>query len=267
MLATARADGTLTFRLRIRGRVSTKYVPPGAELARRRGAAEGGAGRVCAVCAPRPRTLRRGGAPAVLAHRRRRRGPLRFASCRYARCDALCGGMRGGGAGARRTKLEDGFADSVQSWLRTAESLRRVLYARGRPAVCSRGLVAAAHGLSGEPEGVGRLRTSDAALCRALCRFRTAAAACGHGGRAAAAGAQDVRVCRRIRSPFLGSPQLALQEISSSPKPTAPAPKGSRRQHKGGSRSLPHSHQRRHLDLSGCCDMRGQMLMILVQPA
>ncbi len=66
---------------------------------------------------------------------------LHFASCRYARCDALCGGMRGGGAGARRTKLEDGFADSVQSWLRTAESLRRVLYARGRPAVCSRGLV------------------------------------------------------------------------------------------------------------------------------
>ncbi len=128
---------------------------------------------------------------------------LHFASCRYARCDALCGGMRGGGAGARRTKLEDGFADSVQSWLRTAESLRRVLYARGRPAVCSRGLVAAAHGLSGEPEGVGRLRTSDAASCRARCQFRTAVAACGHGRRAAAAGGQYIRVCRRIRSPFL----------------------------------------------------------------
>ena len=46
----------------------------GAHLARRRGAAAGGVGRVCAVCAPRPRTLRRGGAPAALAHRRRRRG-------------------------------------------------------------------------------------------------------------------------------------------------------------------------------------------------
>ena len=55
--------------------------------------------------------------------------------------------------------------------------------------------------------------------------------------------------------------QLALQEIPFSPKPRPPAPKGSRRQHKGGSRPLPHSHQRRYLDLSGCCDMRGQMLM------
>jgi len=58
--------------------------------------------------------------------------------------------------------------------------------------------------------------------------------------------------------------QLALQEISFSPKPRAPAPKGSRRQHKGGSRPLPHSHQRRHLDLSGCCDMRGKMLLRVV---
>ena len=91
------------------------------------------------------------------------------------------------------------------AWRRkqAAESPGRVLYAPGRPAVCKRGLLPAARGLSGEPEGVGRLRMNDAALCRALCRFRTAAAACGPGGRAAAAGAQDVRVCRRIRFPFL----------------------------------------------------------------
>ena len=42
------------------------------------------------------------------------------------------------------------------------------------------------------------------------------------------------------------------------PKPRAPAPKGSHRRRKVGSRPLPHSHQRRHLDLSGCCDMRGK---------
>ena len=78
---------------------------------------------------------------------------------------------------------------------RAAESPGRVLCAPGRPDVCKRGLLPAAHGLSGEPDGVGRLRMNDAALCRALCRFRTAAAACGHGGRAAAAGAQDARVC------------------------------------------------------------------------
>ena len=58
--------------------------------------------------------------------------------------------------------------------------------------------------------------------------------------------------------------QLALQEISFSPKPRAPAPKGSRRQHKGGSRPLPHSHQRRYLDLSGCCGMRGQNVVTRV---
>ena len=58
--------------------------------------------------------------------------------------------------------------------------------------------------------------------------------------------------------------QLALQEISLSPNQIAPAPKGSRRQHKGGSRPLPHSHQRRHLDLSGCCDMRGQNVVTRV---
>ena len=55
--------------------------------------------------------------------------------------------------------------------------------------------------------------------------------------------------------------QLALQEISFSPKPRAPAPKGSHRRRKVGSRPLPHRHQRRYLDLSGCCGMRGQMLL------
>ena len=60
----------------------------GAHLARRRGAAAGGVGRVCAVCAPRPRTLRRGGAPAALAHRRGRRGraALRPLAVRPLRC-------------------------------------------------------------------------------------------------------------------------------------------------------------------------------------
>ena len=46
-----------------------------------------------------------------------------------------------------------------------------------------------------------------------------------------------------------------------SPKPRAPAPKGSHRRRKVGSRPLPHSHQRQHLDLSGCCDMRGQNVL------
>ena len=74
---------------------------------------------------------------------------------------------------------------------------------RARPPGRLQARAPAARGLSGEPEGVGRLRTSDAALCWALCHFRAAVAACGHGGRAAAAGGQHTRVCRRIRCPFL----------------------------------------------------------------
>ena len=97
----------------------------------------------------------------------------------------------------------DTCADPARRRQRAAESSERVLCAPGRPAVCKRGLLPAARGLSGEPEGVGRLRTSDAALCRALCHFRAAVAVCGHGGRAAAAGGQHTRVCRRIRCPFL----------------------------------------------------------------
>ena len=99
VLAAAGADGALVLIAADPARrPHSKYVPPGAELARRRGAAEGGAGRVCAVGTPRPRTLRRGGAPAALAHRRGRRAALRFARWRYARCDALCGRHSGGGA-------------------------------------------------------------------------------------------------------------------------------------------------------------------------
>ena len=83
----------------------------GAHLARRRGAAAGGVGRVCAVCAPRPRTLRRAGAPAALAHRRRRRGraalrplpvrPLRCAVPRHAR---------------RRRPVRGGQGSTTASW-------------------------------------------------------------------------------------------------------------------------------------------------------
>ena len=94
-------------------------------------------------------------------------------------------------------------ADSPRRRQWSAESSEGVIYAPGRPAVCKRGLLPAARGLSGEPEGVGRLRTSGAALCRALCHFRAAVAACGNGGRAAAAGGQHTRVCRRIRCPVL----------------------------------------------------------------
>ena len=49
-----------------------------------------------------------------------------------------------------------------------------------------------------------------------------------------------------------------------SPKPTAPAPQGSHRRRKVGSRPLPHRHQRRYLDLSGCCGMRGQNVVARV---
>ena len=113
-----------------------------------------------------------------------------------------------------------------------AESPGRVLYAPGRPAVCKRGLLPAARGLSGEPEGVGRLRTSDAALCRALWHFRAAVAVCGHGGRAAAVGGQHTRVCRRIRCPFLvlcaGCPRdiLIPQAKSARSQRITPPPQG-----------------------------------------
>ena len=49
-----------------------------------------------------------------------------------------------------------------------------------------------------------------------------------------------------------------------SPKPRAPAPKGSHRRRKVGSRPLPHRHQRWSLDLSGCCSMRGQNVVVRV---
>ena len=89
VLAAAGADGALVLIAADPGaRPHAKYVPPGADLARRRGAAEGGAGRVCAVGTPRPRTLRRGGAPAALAHRHRRwgRAALRPLAVRPLRC-------------------------------------------------------------------------------------------------------------------------------------------------------------------------------------
>ena len=52
-----------------------KYVPPGAALVRRRTAAEGGVGRVCAACALGLHALRPGGELVVLAQRYRWREP------------------------------------------------------------------------------------------------------------------------------------------------------------------------------------------------
>ena len=98
-LATGRADGALTFRLRMRGRVSTRNTclrapsSPGA-VEPRRAALEGFAPSARRARAPsaeaapplRSRTGADGGAA------------LRFARWRYARCDALCGRHSGGGA-------------------------------------------------------------------------------------------------------------------------------------------------------------------------
>ena len=127
--------------------------------------------------------------------------------------------------GARRAGLNEGFVDPVRSRQRAGGISERVLNARGRPAVCKRRLVAAARGPQTTPGSVGRLRTNGAAVWRALGQFGTAVATGGHGGRAAASGGKHTCVCRRTRSPFLVRAYwLALQEISSSPKPTAPAP-------------------------------------------
>ena len=169
----------------------------------RRGAAGRESGKVRAGNLPRLRAPRAGAAlaaplrkripplcPALVQLTNDRCNPVRRLQPRR-RCLQRVGRRRGGTC-----------VDSPRRRQRTAESSEGVLYARGRPAVCKRGLLPAARGLSGEPEGVGRLRMNDAALCRALCRFRTAAVDRGHGGRAAAGG-QHTRVCRRIRSPFL----------------------------------------------------------------
>jgi len=112
VLAAAGADGALVLIAADPARrPHSKYVPPGAELARRRGAAEGGAGRVCAVGTPRPRTLRRGGAPAALAHRHRRRGraALRPLPVRRLRC-AVWWHAR------RRRQVRGGQGSTTASW-------------------------------------------------------------------------------------------------------------------------------------------------------
>ena len=112
VLAAAGADGALVLIAADPARrPHSKYVPPGAELARRRGAAEGGAGRVCAVGTPRPRTLRRGGAPAALAHRRGRRGraALRPLAVRPLRCVVRA-------AQRRRRLRRGGQGSTTASW-------------------------------------------------------------------------------------------------------------------------------------------------------
>ena len=218
-LATVRADGALTFRLRIRSASARGNTWPEAPSAPgagepRRAALEGFAPSVrrahapCAEAAPplRSRTDTGGGAA------------LRFARCRYADCDALCGGTRGGGARcaagrAQRRRLRGPCPKPAAGW----------------------------RDLGARPQRARPPRREDCCIGReAHLRLTT----------------HQVPLSRLAHVD-----QLALQEISFSPKPRPPAPKGSRRQHKGGSRPLPHSHQRRYLDLSGCCDMRGQMLM------
>ena len=202
--ATARADGVLTFRLRIRACFAARNTrlsgsAPRAAWSRGAWIWEGPRGEPAAP--PHPAggcCARRASAHAHPAAVPRPcpadQRPLQSGAQAAAAAQLPPTGRR------RRGSI---CADPARRRQRAAESSERVLCAPGRPAVCKRRLLPAVRGLSGEPEGVGRLRTNDAALCRALCRFRTAAAACGHGGRAAAAGAQDVRVCRRIRSPFL----------------------------------------------------------------
>ena len=203
-LATARADGALTFRLRIRSASAR--------------------GNTCLRRRARPAPWSRGGrrwkglrrryaAPTHPAPRRRprcARAPTQAAGPRCASPAAgtptamRCVVARAAEApGARRAGLNDGFVDPVRSRQRAGGISERVLNARGRPAVCKRRLVAAAHGLSNDAGGVGRLRTNGAAVWRALGQFGTAVAAGGHGGRAAASGGKHTCVCRRIRCPFL----------------------------------------------------------------
>ena len=203
-LRASRAGGATTCRHRIRGVFRGRNMRSSCSAprpARSRGAGiweapRGGlaaptrlAARRCARCSGRKRIPSLTPAPSPAAQRPLQSGAQVAAAAQV----PTTGRRRRGGTCtycARRRK-------------QAAESPGRVLYAPGRPVVCKRGLLPAARGLSGEPDGVGRLRMNDAALCRALCRFRTAAATCGHGGRAAAAGGQYTRVCRRIRSPFL----------------------------------------------------------------
>ena len=203
-LATVRADGALTFRLRIRGRVCTaKWC-----LGRRARAAPWSRG------GRRWKGLRRlRAAPTHAAPRRRPRCARAPARTAGPRCASPAGGtpaaMRcAGGTAAeapetRRAGLGDSFPNLARYRQRAGRSLGRVLNVRGRPAVCKRRLVAAAHGLSNDAGGVGRLRTNGAAVWRALGQFGTAVAAGGHGGRAAASGGKHTCVCRRIRCPFL----------------------------------------------------------------
>ena len=75
-----------------------KYVHPGAALGQRRAAAAGGAGQICAAYALSPRALRRGGAPAALAHKLRRQGPAALCQPPARPLRPWAGGTRGGGA-------------------------------------------------------------------------------------------------------------------------------------------------------------------------
>ena len=145
---------------------------------------------------------------AALTHpapRRRPRCARAPAQTAGPRCASPAGGtpaaMRcAGGTAAeapetRRAGLGDSFPNLARCRQRTGGSLGRVLNVRGRPAVCKRRLVAAAHGLSNDAGGVGRLRTNGAAVWRALGQFGTAVAASGRGGRTAASGGKHICVC------------------------------------------------------------------------
>ncbi len=197
--ATARADGALTFRPRIRACSQPEIRACRARRPGRRGAAERGSGKARAGNLPRLRTPRAGVAlvaplrtripplcPALVQLTHDRLNPVRRRQPRR-RCLQRGAGCAGTPA---RTPLDAG------SRLRRARS-----ESSARPA--ARPSARAGSCLLPAGSQASRKASADCACTTRLCRFRTAAAACGHGGRAAAAGAQDVRVCRRIRSPFL----------------------------------------------------------------
>ena len=207
-LATARADGVLTFRLRIRACFAARNTrlsgsAPRAAWSRGAWIWEGPRGEPAAPPHPAGRCCaRRASAHAHPAAVPRPcpadQRPLQSGAQAAAAAQVPPTGRR------RRGRA---CAGSPRRRQRTAERSEGVLYARGRPAVCKRGLLPAAHGLSGDAGRCLRLRTTDAAVWRAVGQFWTAVAAGGHRGRTVAAGGKHTRVCRRIWSAFLVSHQ------------------------------------------------------------
>jgi len=148
---------------------------------------------------------------------------------------------------------------------RAAESPGRVLCAPGRPAVCKRGLLL--------PVGSQASRKASADCARATRRCAGLFAISGRPLRPAATAGGQLRRVGSIPASVdaSGAPFSSCARVLAEsprdiliPKPRAPAPKGSHRRRKVGSRPLPHRHQRWSLDLSGCCSMRGQNVVVRV---